>query len=140
MKKPNAVFNLRQILNTIVTGRRIWPDISLEKIGERDTVVVDCTDAHNIVCAHDHLSMIEAEMKRLSALPVTQETAVAIRDQLDWLDHYLPLVHLIYHTLIYEHSPQVPYGRGDLRVNDKGRITLVIIPQGDEKQSELPVA
>lgn len=124
----------------IVTGRRVAPDIAVGKIGEREKVVADCTDAHSIICARDHLLRIEAEMERLSAIHTTPETAVAIRDQLNWLDHHQPIVHLIYHTLIYEHSPQVPYGRGDLRINDKGRITLVIIPQGYEKQTELPVA
>lgn len=139
MQKPTAVFSLLRMMSTTVTGRRVAPDIAIDKIGERDTVVTECTDAHSIVCARDHLRLIEAEMKRLSALPVTPETAVLIRNQLDWLDHYMPIAHLIYHTLIFEHSPQVPYGRGDLRVNDKGRITLVIIPQGDGKQTELPV-
>jgi hypothetical protein len=139
MQKPDELFSLLRIMSTVVTGRRFAPDIAIDKIGERDTVVAECTDAHSIICARDHLRLMEAEMKRLSALPVTSKTAELIRNQLDWLDHYLPVAHLIYHTLIYEHSPQVPYGRGDLRVNDRGRITLVIIPQGSPDQSELPV-
>ncbi len=139
MQKPDAVFSLLRMMSTTLTGQRVAPDIAIDKIGERDTVVADCTDDHSIVCARDHLRLMEAEMKRLSALPVTPETAVLIRNQLDWLDHYMPMAHLIYHTLIFEHSPQVPYGRGDLRVNDKDRIILVIIPQGNPAQSELQV-
>jgi len=139
MQKPDAMFSLQQIMIMIVTGRRFAPDIIIEKIRERDVVVANCTEAHDIIVARDHLRLIESEMERLSALPVTADTAVSIRDQLNWLDHYLPIVHLIYHTLIHEHYPRVPFGRGDLRVDDKGRITLVIIPQGSLDQAELAV-
>jgi dolichyl-phosphate-mannose--protein O-mannosyl transferase len=140
MQKPPGVFSLQKMMTTIATGRRMAPNISLKKVGVGDVMVADCTDAHDIISAREHLELIRAEQKRLLVLQPTPDTTVVIRDQLDWVNHYLPIVHLIYQTLIHEYSPQVPFGRGDLRVNDKGHITLVIIPQGNPDQSELPVA